>query len=126
MNSPSPKEQGMSEAVVGHEDDLAKARKIAHSIGLALGKCSINDVRRVWPGEFPSGNWVGSIFKDGCWERVGFTSAKHSESHSHAVSVWRFKGSRVGTSVRKAAVSLGDAPAAPTLGFQSDLFQGAA
>lgn len=121
----SPKELALSEAAQGHEEDLEKLRRIAHGIGLALGKCSINDVRRVWKGPIPTG-WSGSIFRDKCWEKSGYEAALHDKAKGHTVAVWRFKGSRAGISSRKQASALGDAPAAPALGPQRDLFQGAA
>lgn len=136
MHAPTPKEIGMSIAASNEPDNLEKARRIAHGIGLALGKCSINDIRRVWPGEFPSGNWTGSIFKDKCWERIGYVPAHHTESNGHAVSVWRFKGSKIfgaksvpvpapAVGRGRVAKASGDAPATPFL-KQPDLFEGAA
>jgi len=128
MHAPTPKEIGMSIAASNESDNLEKARRIAHGIGLALGKCSINDIRRVWPGEFPSGNWTGSIFKDGCWTYIQHVPSYHHEGHGRHVSQWRFMGSKnagvKSGSVRVAKAS-GDAHATPFL-KQPDLFEGAA
>ncbi len=40
---------------------------------------------------YESGNWLGSLFKGGEWEPVGFTQVTHKGGHARNVRTWRLK-----------------------------------
>jgi hypothetical protein len=91
------KEEGMIQAASADRYWLEKARTLAESIGEETGFCSIEDVRRLWPDpDFPTGNWVGSIFRDrNFWRFFKYIKAVHFGSHARPVTVWQYLGPRI-------------------------------
>ncbi len=92
------RDKGMGLAAEKNAEYLAQAREVARDLGefwAKVGKgISINHVRECcedqsW--EIVWGNWAGSIFKGKQWERVGYTQARHEDSHARVVGVWRLK-----------------------------------
>lgn len=95
------KNRGMSLAANANKQWLEKARKIALEVAQEKEEISIEDVRLRWIGEFPYGNWCGSVFKNGFWEPVLFTlpdgskqqktiTTVHADGHCRRVSLWSF------------------------------------
>jgi len=89
MNQLELKFRGMSLSAEKNKELLERARDIARMIGLGGREISINDIRDAWPS-MPSGNWIGSIFKDE-FEPCGFEEARHEKSHGRIVRKWKLK-----------------------------------
>lgn len=85
------KAQGMSLSAESNRQWLEMARQIALRIGMRKGTCSIEDVRYEWPFmEFPTGNWVGSVFKDGNWKFDDYIPSTHEKGHGRPIANWIF------------------------------------
>ena len=87
------KEEGMQLSATANSHNLDLARQLADIIGRQRRFCSVEDVRDMWGGKFPTGNWAGSIFKDRKkWSFHEYRKAEHLGSHARIVSIWRFLG----------------------------------
>jgi len=89
------KDHGMSLAAERNIVMLQEARSIAKWLSNLYGEISIDDVRAHSEKhdlkiDF-SGNWVGSVFKESCWQFVGFRKATHKNSHARMIRVWKLK-----------------------------------
>ena len=72
---------------------LGQARRVAREVCREKGSVTSDDVLAVVG--LPNGvhhNVVGTIFKERCWVRVGFTQTKRPEGHARLIGVWRLKG----------------------------------
>lgn len=86
------KKIGMIKAAKKNLDNLRQARLLAILVARKQGDVTIEDIRASWGGEFPSGNWCGSIFKENRFEFTGeYRITYHKGSHCRPVKVWRLK-----------------------------------
>ena len=95
------KQTGMNHAAASNGAKLLYVRQLAVWIALHQrcdGKCSSDDVRLYMQKnkiDLGTGNWWGSLFKDGNWEVTDErVKCKHEGSHAREVRVWRLKSTK--------------------------------
>lgn len=84
------KQRGMNLAACRQAELLERARRIAVSLAEEHGTTDIDSVVELMP-DVPTGNWLGSVFACGRWERVGFIRSRRVSSHGRFVSNWRLR-----------------------------------
>lgn len=89
------KDEGMTAATVGREYNLHRARQLAKSqASHSADSCTtIDAVQNAYTGfDWTSlGNAAGSVFREPCWEHVGYRKSLRPSSHARVISVWRLK-----------------------------------
>ncbi len=88
------RDEGINLVASNHPDFLTRCRNIAKQYAALHGSVSTNDIRRII-GEIPKGinpKIMGAIFKENCWEAIGFTIAEQPQAHARPIRIFSLKG----------------------------------
>lgn len=86
------KAEGKALAADRNPEMLETFRRIARELGRDGDEVDIDDVRERAEQEgiqYTSGNWMGSVFNEPCWQFIRFRRATHASAHARPVGVWR-------------------------------------
>lgn len=88
------RDQGIALVADNYPDFLTHCRNIAKCHAKEHGSVSTNDIRKVI-GEIPRGvnpKIMGAIFRENCWEAIGYTIAAQPQAHARPIRIFALKG----------------------------------
>ena len=87
------RDAGVAKVYKNHSAWVDKARSTAKAIAAWRGSVSIDEVLEACPRpESVHPNATGSIFREKCWKRVGYTQSKSPAAHARVVGVYELNG----------------------------------